>query len=103
MQIGFNSCEVVIAPYLHGVPDFPKVCVPQGCLCSDAFIWVVGKHLIEQRQSWSRAARDQPGDTSAFFREEVEMHGSRPATERKKNGKFLTHENQISLLIWLLW
>lgn len=43
---------------LHGLPDFPKVCVAQGCLCGDAFIGVIGEHLIEKRQSWSRAARD---------------------------------------------
>lgn len=43
---------------LHGLPDFPKVCVAQGCLCGDAFIRVIGEHLIEKRQSWSRAARD---------------------------------------------
>lgn len=86
-----------IVRYLHGVPDFPKVCVPQCCLCSDAFIRVVGEHLIEQRQSWSGAARDQPWDTGAFFRGEVEMHCSRPARHERKMRSLVFYAHTVKI------
>lgn len=44
--------------YSSNLPYFPKICVSQGCFCCDAFVEVVGEHLIQQRQSWSRAVRN---------------------------------------------
>lgn len=41
-----------------GAPDFPEVGVPQGRVRGDALVRVVGQHLVEQREGWSRALGD---------------------------------------------
>lgn len=41
-----------------GAPDFPEVGVPQGRVRGDALVRVVGQHLVEQREGWSRAFGD---------------------------------------------
>lgn len=61
------------------LPDFPEVFVSQGSFCRDAFIRIVGKHLVEQWQSWGRAVGDEPCDTPALLRGEIETHRPRPA------------------------
>ena len=86
-----NATRLWFVSDMHGLPDFPKACVLQGCCCTDAFIGVIGKHLIEQRQSRSRAAGDQPWDTGAFSRGEVEIHCSRSA--RQKQWDVITYKH----------
>ena len=62
-------------------PDLPEVRVLQGRLCRDALIWVIGQHLVQQRQGRCRTVGDQPGDTTALFRGEIETHRPGPTTQ----------------------
>lgn len=79
-----------------GAPDFPEVGVPQGRVRGDALVRVVGQHLVEQREGWSRAFGDQARDPGAFFRGEVEVHGPGPARGSEHEVVLPARENRCS-------
>lgn len=65
--------------------------------CTDALIWVVGQHLVEQRQSRGGTLGQQMGNSTALPRGEVKAHRPGPA-KRWRQGALLLE--QCTSLRW---
>lgn len=56
---------------------------------TDALLWVIGQHLVEQRQGGGGHLGDEVGDPAALPRGEVEAHSPRPAPRSRQEAAFL--------------
>lgn len=66
------------------LPELSETDVLQCYTGVDAFIWIIGQHLVEQRQTGRRALRDQLREPTAFPRQKIEVHSTRPYLHQRR-------------------